>query len=90
MSIARNALARLAAGILAGTVFAASAGAQGGGHSFITPTDIKWGGAPPMLPKGAKIAVLQGDPGKTGPFVIRLLAPTGYEIARTGIRRMSN
>ena len=33
------------------------------------------------MPKGAKLAVLSGDPGKAGPFVIRLLAPTGYRIA---------
>ena len=83
MSIARNALARLAMGILVCGAFAAPAIAQGtgGAHSFITPTDIKWGDAPPTLPKGAKIAVLQGDPGKAAPFVIRLMAPTGYKVA---------
>lgn len=41
------------------------------------PGSIKWSDAPPTLPKGAKIAVLQGDPGKDGRFVIRLLAPAG-------------
>ena len=83
MSIARNAWARLAVGVFACAVFAAPALAQGtgGAHTFIIPTDIKWGDAPPTLPKGVKIAVLQGDPGKAGPFVIRLLAPTGYTIA---------
>jgi hypothetical protein len=84
MSTARNALARLAMGVLACAAFAAPAIAQGIGsaHSFMTPTDIKWGDAPPTLPKGAKIAVLQGDPGKDGPFVIRILAPAGgYKIA---------
>lgn len=82
MSIAHKAWLRLAAGTLACAVFSAPVLAQGtaGAHSFITPTDIKWGDAPPTLPKGAKIAVLQGDPGKSGPFVIRLLAPTGYRI----------
>ena len=83
MSIARNALAHLAMSVLACAAFAGPAVAQdtGGAHSFISPTDIKWGDAPPSLPKGAKIAVLQGDPGKGGPFVIRLLAPGGYKIA---------
>jgi len=33
------------------------------------------------LPKGAKLAVLYGDPGKPGPFTIRLSAPAGYKIA---------
>jgi hypothetical protein len=50
-------------------------------QSFINPGDIKWGPAPPAMPKGAKIAVLQGDPGKPGPFVIRLMVPSGYKIA---------
>ena len=84
MSTARDALARLAAGLLASAAFAAAALAQGtsGAHTFITPTDIKWGDAPPSLPKGAKIAVLQGDPGKAEPFVIRMLVPAGgYKIA---------
>jgi hypothetical protein len=71
-------------GVVACAAFAASAIAQGTGaaHTFIIPTDIKWGDAPPSLPKGAKIAVLQGDPSKAEPFVIRLLAPAGgYKIA---------
>lgn len=51
------------------------------GQSFINPTDIKWGDAPPSLPKGAKLVVLSGDPGKEGPFVMRLKAPAGYKIA---------
>jgi quercetin dioxygenase-like cupin family protein len=41
---------------------------------------IKWGDAPPTLPKGAKLAVLAGDPGKAGPFVMRLSAPAGYKV----------
>ena len=83
MWIARDALAQLVIGVLACAAVAAPAMAQGTGSapSFISPTDIKWGDAPPSLPKGAKIAVLQGDPGKAGPFVIRMLAPSGYKIA---------
>ena len=49
-------------------------------QGFINPKDIKWGAAPPAMPKGAKIAVLQGDPSKPGPFVMRLLVPAGYKI----------
>jgi quercetin dioxygenase-like cupin family protein len=41
--------------------------------------DLKWGPAPPTLPKGAEIAVLSGDPSKDGPFVIRLKMPSGYK-----------
>jgi hypothetical protein len=49
-------------------------------QAFTNPGDIKWGSAPPSLPKGAKVAVLYGDPGKPGPFVVRLMAPAGYKI----------
>ncbi|HZT56263.1 MAG TPA: cupin domain-containing protein [Burkholderiaceae bacterium] len=41
---------------------------------------LQWGDAPPVFNKGAKIAVLQGDPGKPGPFVARLSAPSGYKV----------
>lgn len=40
-----------------------------------------WGDAPPVLKKGAKLAVLQGDPGKPEPYTIRLFLPAGYRIA---------
>ena len=46
----------------------------------INPGSIKWGDAPPSLPKGAKLAVLYGDPSKGGPFCMRLMAPAGYKI----------
>jgi len=45
------------------------------------PADgIKWIDGPPSLPKGAKFAVLEGDPTKKGPFVFRVRAPDGYRI----------
>jgi anti-sigma factor ChrR (cupin superfamily) len=49
--------------------------------TMVNPDKIQWGDAPPVLPKGAKIAVLYGDPGKPGPFTMRLKAPAGYKIA---------
>ena len=55
--------------------------AQTSGAMFMNPSDLKWGDAPPGLPKGAKIAVLSGDPGKPGPFVARLQVPANYKIA---------
>ena len=42
--------------------------------------DIKWGPAPPSLPKGVEFAVLSGDPGKDGLYVVRLKMPAGYKI----------
>ncbi|MGI9025983.1 MAG: cupin domain-containing protein [Burkholderiaceae bacterium] len=48
--------------------------------AMVNPNDIKWGDAPPSLPKGAQAAVLSGDPGKDGPFVMRLKTPANYKI----------
>jgi hypothetical protein len=42
---------------------------------------LKWTAAPPVLPKGAQIAVLYGDPDKAEPFVFRLKFPAGYKVA---------
>jgi quercetin dioxygenase-like cupin family protein len=50
-------------------------------HIAITPADVKWGQPPPSLAKGAEFAVVSGDPGKAGPFVIRLKFPAGYKVA---------
>ena len=49
------------------------------GKAF-APDGLKWGAAPPMVPKGAQFAVLFGDPSKTGPFAIRLKLPGGFKI----------
>lgn len=45
-----------------------------------SPDSLKWGPAPSSLPKGAQLAVLQGDPMKEGPYVIRLKLPAGYKV----------
>lgn len=42
--------------------------------------DIEWKDGPSSLPPGAKIAVLEGDPNKEGPFVFRVKVPDGYHI----------
>lgn len=42
---------------------------------------VKWGPAPAVLPAGAQLAVLSGDPSKAEPFTIRLRLPEGYRIA---------
>jgi len=46
----------------------------------VQPGDLKWGDAPPDLPKGAQIAVLHGDPAKKALFSLRLKMPKGYKI----------
>jgi quercetin dioxygenase-like cupin family protein len=42
---------------------------------------LKWGPAPAVFPKGARMAVVSGDPGKAAEFVIQLSMPAGYKIA---------
>ena len=73
--------ALLVTAMLATVAGSTSAQAASDDQGFINSKDIKWGDAPPSMPKGAKIAVLQGDPGKSGPFVIRLMVPPGYKVA---------
>ncbi len=51
------------------------------GHVALGPADLKWGPAPPVLPAGAQVAVLDGDPFKLGFFSIRLKMPDGYKVA---------
>lgn len=53
---------------------------QGHADLLARPTDVKWGPAPPTLPKGAQLAVLSGDPSKNGLYVIRLKMPANYQI----------
>ncbi len=56
-------------------------GASGSAHVVLTPKELKWGDAPPALPKGAKLAVIQGDPSAAGELVaVRLKMPKGYKI----------
>lgn len=50
------------------------------GHVMQTLTDAAWGPAPPMLPPGAEIAVLSGDPTKPVPYSVRLKFPANYDI----------
>ena len=63
------------------TVAVAFAAGVPGDMTMVNPGSIKWGDVPPSLPKGAKLAVLSGDPGKEGPFVLRLKMPANYRVA---------
>ncbi len=49
-------------------------------HFMIIPAEIKWVDAPPSVPPGAKLAVLEGDPTKSGLFTMRIKLPAGYKI----------
>ena len=46
------------------------------------PDQVKFGPAPPFLPPGAQLAVLEGDPmAASGDYTIRLKMPTGYKVS---------
>src|SRR5437660_773635 len=53
---------------------------QSSGAELFPPDTTPWKEGPPSLPKGARIAVLEGDPTKEGPFVFRLKIPDGYRV----------
>jgi hypothetical protein len=61
-------------------------------HGIFALGDTKWGDAPPVLSAGAKLAVLEGDPSKPGPYTMRLKVPAGYRIQphwHTGIEHVT-
>jgi quercetin dioxygenase-like cupin family protein len=76
-------LAVIGFGAVAG--LAAATFGQGHGESMSAmihrPESLKWQDAPASLPPGAKIALLEGDPSKPGPFVVRFRFPNGYRVA---------
>ena len=55
--------------------------AQEGGHILLDSADIKWADAPPSMPPGAQLAVIEGDLKKAEPFAFRLKLPANYKIA---------
>jgi hypothetical protein len=64
--------------LVVAVIFAAQMPAQ----NAFTPDQVKFGPAPPFLPPGAQLAVLEGDPmASTGDFTIRLRMPDGYKVA---------
>jgi mannose-6-phosphate isomerase-like protein (cupin superfamily) len=65
----------------AGVAAAQGAPTSATGHAIVVPPDkVTWGPAPAVLPAGAKLAVLEGNPFETGPFTMRLLVPDHYRL----------
>jgi quercetin dioxygenase-like cupin family protein len=79
-SLATSGFGRLAAALLWVAFVMPGAIAQTPAHVMENPSTAKWGPAPPMLPPGAQIAVLAGDPTKSGPYTVRLKFPANYDI----------
>ena len=49
-------------------------------HGLFPPDKIQWTNGPASLPAGAKVAAMEGDPGKEGLFTLRISMPDGYKI----------
>jgi hypothetical protein len=49
-------------------------------HIMVMPGEIKWVDAPPSLPAGAMVAVIEGDPKAAGLFTMRIKLPANYVI----------
>lgn len=45
-----------------------------------TADTLEWRDAPPSLPKGSQIAVLEGNPGQEGMFTLRVRVPAGARL----------
>jgi quercetin dioxygenase-like cupin family protein len=53
---------------------------QSGDMRLYPATTIEWKAGPAALPAGANMTVLEGDPTKEGPFVVRFRFPEGYHV----------
>ena len=62
------------------SLVAAPAPATGPTHVMAPVDAATWGPAPPLLPAGAQIAVLAGDPTKAAPYTVRLRFPANYTV----------
>ncbi|HEX5489621.1 MAG TPA: cupin domain-containing protein [Rhodanobacteraceae bacterium] len=57
------------------TANAAQPPAMEADHTALSPGDLKWMPAPPVLPKGVQMAVLSGNPSAEGFTIVRLKIP---------------
>jgi quercetin dioxygenase-like cupin family protein len=79
IAVAAVAVAFVGAGVAgAGDKHAAMSGA---GHVTVRPVELQWKEGPKSLAKGAQFAVLEGNPGEKGTFVMRLKIPAGFKIS---------
>ena len=69
---------------------AQTAAATKDGQILVRAKNVRWGDAPPGLPAGAKAALLQGDPGSEGPYVIRLKLPAKYKVGFHSLPKAHN
>jgi hypothetical protein len=84
MHLTRYANVRIASVAAALSVAAVSVVAQAGhaaaGHILVPADKVQWSPAPPFLPPGAQISVLEGNPAEKGAVTLRLQFPANYSI----------
>src|SRR5260370_17596294 len=68
----------LLGGLCVVLIHQSSATAQDG-HTFVTPSDLKWTDVP-ALGAGAKIAVIEGPMNEAVPFTFRLKLPADFKV----------
>jgi quercetin dioxygenase-like cupin family protein len=78
--IACRPTARLAILALCLTIPAATATAQSA-HVLVPADKVQWGPAPPHLPAGAQVSVLEGNPAEKGSVTLRHRFPANYTIS---------
>jgi quercetin dioxygenase-like cupin family protein len=79
MSITRSAIVPFASLVLGLTLTVPPAFAQST-HVLVPADKVQWGPAPPALPAGAQISVLEGNPSEKGALTLRLKLPADYKI----------
>lgn len=63
-----------------GVLLLATPSLRGQSTGAPSPETLQWGPAPAVFPKGARMAVVSGDPSKAEKFVVELSFPAGYRI----------
>jgi hypothetical protein len=70
--------------LLTGTLLAqqpkGTSGVMAAKSMMVAPSEASWSPAPPSLPAGAEITVLEGNPGQPGPFTFQVRFPDGYKV----------
>ena len=62
-------------------VIPSAATGQGKSSMALFPgIELEWKDGPPSLPKGATMAILEGDPTQPGVFTMRLRFPDGFQV----------
>ncbi len=67
-------------GIGLGGVLLLASSVHAADHKMENVKEAKWGPAPPMLPQGAKIEVLEGNPSGDALYTVRLKFPANYKV----------